>query len=802
MSGTTQRARQVWLVDTANETIETTADAMTKPMKCILILTLFGTIIKALVSTVSDITSDVTVAINYNSFESQYPNQSLAQLFPEHSQSGRWDVILDQVRSFKHWYGMTSQELCYYTLGPILLPMVLIFIESFEYVFSEKMNQVVVVTEKMGYFVKALTIICFPLWSVIVSCLGSVFTFLEKTSMMDVSEATKAIETFESLEGRAQLIEVLAEAGIQPLLQVFVILRAPSFFIFSNVWGETKTSSHFNFELSQLFYMPEFRSIVTSILALSSTYTSNYNKRLGEKMSLAAKGVYCAHVISALISRVTCLMWFALSYYHYNNDSQNPFFCIYLTMALHISIIMSYSILFKKCSEPQQQWYMQFPVSIKNGILDGLSTLYLPYIIEENGKMDIKRHLLAHLLILVENICMSVLAVKWTQQAYLEDLMTHLLVVIWTGYGVNLFLEVLFNTFLHPSIIGPPPKEKTDVEKSISACLKMLAQIFLIIIANVVLVSSVFSNLSQMQVFWTLVPICLSTAFYMIEWIKFLRSNDSFCGMSFPVRAIITALCPLWPISILFLVLFCKFKKKDSKKVEVLVKFTTKVVVCTLTSLQCLLKLYLMLPTLTKPDWANIVVWTSMYLWFYKAQILTIFISLGLMAYYYLSSHSHYAEMTTACKGVYALQILLASFSRLLFINLFVTSLEAFYFVCLVMMFHFFIVLLVDIAVDLKAHKKTVITTDFFLRVLTNTFSYPAEKEEPNDMMKHLSVEWVILLENLAFWISMVLSLNSDYFVILLVSWIIYVLALLLKIIFYLKLHPNSTQIKEKVTSK
>ena len=134
MSGTTQRARQVWLVDTANETIETTADAMTKPMKCILILTLFGTIIKALVSTVLDITSDVTVAINYISIESPYPNQSMAQLFPEHSQSGRWDVILDQVRSFKHWFGMTSQELCLYTIGPFLLAMFLILIETIEIV--------------------------------------------------------------------------------------------------------------------------------------------------------------------------------------------------------------------------------------------------------------------------------------------------------------------------------------------------------------------------------------------------------------------------------------------------------------------------------------------------------------------------------------------------------------------------------------------------------------------------------------------------------------------------------------------
>jgi len=215
MSGSTQRTRQVWLVDTANDTIETTADAMTKPRKCILILTLLGTIIKALVSTVSDISSDVTLAINYNSFESQYPNQSMAQLFPEHSQSGRWDVILDQVRSFKNWYGMTSQQLFFYTLGPILLPLVLNFIEAFEFVFSKNMEQVV--TKKMELFFKLLMIICSPLLPhycpIIVACVEAFQTFLKKTSKnrQDLLKSTEAVDILNRLYSRAQLIEVLAQ---------------------------------------------------------------------------------------------------------------------------------------------------------------------------------------------------------------------------------------------------------------------------------------------------------------------------------------------------------------------------------------------------------------------------------------------------------------------------------------------------------------------------------------------------------------------------------------------------------------
>ena len=814
MSGSTNRAHQGWLVkqDTENEIIEP-AETMTITTEIFLGLILLATILKALGSTLFDIYTDVDLALYYNSFESQYPNQSMAQAFPEESQSGNWDAILDEVRSFKNWYGMTSQQLFLYTLGPILLPLVFNFIEAFEFVFSKNTEQVV--TKRMEFFFKLLLIICSPVLPIIVTSVEAFQTYLEKTSRnsQDILKSNEAVEIVKRLNSRVQLIEVLAEAGIQPLLQVFVILRSPSFFIFSSDWYGT-TSSHFSFELSKLFFQPQFISCGFSFFTLSATYSLNYSKRLGSTMSLAAKGVHFVHVVSAVLSRITCIMWFALSYFHYNNDSLNPFSCIYLTIALHISIIMVCSILFKKCSEEElqepQQWYKQFPVSIKNCVLDGFSTLYLPYVIEENGKMDVKRQLLAHILILVENIGMTVMAAKWAE-GYLEDLMTHFLVFIWTGYGVSLLLDVLFNKFLHPDIMNQPATEKTDIEKLFSAFLKMVAQILMIIIANVVMVSCISStDLSQTEIIlWTLVPICLATGFYMIECINFIRSNDSFCGNMLLFRALIMALCPLWPIFLLILVLFCKFKtEKDSKEGELLYKFTGKaymIVVCTLTSLPCLLQLHLLLPTLTNAYPTNFIVWASMFLWFYKAQILFIFISLGLMVCYFLSTHCHYAKMTTGCKVVYALQIMLASFSRLLLINLFALALEdgAFYFVYIVIMVHFLIVLLVHIAVDCKNHEKTQFSTIFFLRLMTSIFTNLHDQEElKKDMMKYFFMELIILMEYLAFWICIFLSLNCNYTAMLAVMWTFYWVALSLKIIFYLKLHPSSTLLIEKLKSK
>jgi len=83
---------------------------------------------------------------------------------------------------------------------------------------------------------------------------------------------------------------------------------------------------------------------------------------------------------------------------------------------------------------------------------------------------------------------------------------------------------MIFPTLLHSSnTIDCWPKEKTNVEKLISACLKMLAHIFMIFIVNAILVSCVFygpwtikAYLSQTEIIlWTLAPICLATGFYM-----------------------------------------------------------------------------------------------------------------------------------------------------------------------------------------------------------------------------------------------------------------------------------------------
>merc|ERR1719412_3134965 len=98
-----------------------------------------------------------------------------------------------------------------------------------------------------------------------------------------------------------------------------------------------------------------------------------------------------------------------------------------------------------------------------------------------------------------------------------------------------------------------------------------------------------------------------------------------------------------------------------------------------------------MMPILIDTDWSNIV-WASTVIWFYKSQIISILTSLGLVAYYFTINNFHYYKMSTACKAVYALHIILASLGKLLIINLFALTAGHFFLALIMIMIHLFLV--------------------------------------------------------------------------------------------------------------
>ena len=71
--------------------------------------------------------------------------------------------------------------------------------------------------------------------------------------------------------------------------------------------GQSNVAANYNFQLSKLLYLPQFISCVTSILAIVITYTLNYNSRWGDKISIVIQGAYFFYVLSAVVSRITCV---------------------------------------------------------------------------------------------------------------------------------------------------------------------------------------------------------------------------------------------------------------------------------------------------------------------------------------------------------------------------------------------------------------------------------------------------------------------------------------------------------------
>ena len=177
-----------------------------------------------------------------------------------------------------------------------------------------------------------------------------------------------------------------------------------------------------------------------------------------------------------------------------------------------------------------------------------------------------------------------------------------------------------------------------------------------------------------------------------------------------------------------------------------------------------------------------------------------ILMSLGLMAYYVLSTHCQFANMSLWCLVVFALQILFAALSRLLIINLFAQTLGNFVYVYTVIVSQLLIEVMVHLTVDFKNGRTLQLSMNFFLKRLVN--NHIIYHPEEDSLTKFYIIEFVILLENMSFWAVLFSQLDSTHLVILSVTWSFYWVSVLLKVIFYLVMHPSSAKIYEQVKSK
>ena len=104
-----------------------------------LIVILSIKIAKGLATTLMDLFTDMSLVLLYASFAANfYEYDNWSEVFPDLFGTDLWNNIEDELHGPKHWYGMTYQELLFYTSVPVGLTLTLNLIECLEFVFSRK----------------------------------------------------------------------------------------------------------------------------------------------------------------------------------------------------------------------------------------------------------------------------------------------------------------------------------------------------------------------------------------------------------------------------------------------------------------------------------------------------------------------------------------------------------------------------------------------------------------------------------------------------------------------------------------
>ena len=135
-------------------------------------------------------------------------------------------------------------------------------------------------------------------------------------------------------------------------------------------------------------------------------------------MSILAKAAYFGQVVLAVMSRIMCFVLFALAHFH--NTRNNSFDFVFLIIGIHICIIMDVVTSLTSNKTEKLTWYKRIPQVMRNGLLDGLANMYLPFGMEGNASMS--KCLFIHAVIAIENMIMTICSVIMTDEnSYLDS---------------------------------------------------------------------------------------------------------------------------------------------------------------------------------------------------------------------------------------------------------------------------------------------------------------------------------------------------------------------------------------------
>ena len=105
---------------------------------------------------------------------------------------------------------------------------------------------------------------------------------------------------------------------------------------------------------------------------------------------------------------------------------------------------------------------------------------------------DLRKHIFAEVIILAENVAMSILSKYFLWQDDLSWLYDSFLATIWSAYGLNLLLKIVIYKFFNAYIVEEVIEKKLDAEIWIRTSLVDLALNIIIVLMNGLLLLCIF----------------------------------------------------------------------------------------------------------------------------------------------------------------------------------------------------------------------------------------------------------------------------------------------------------------------
>ena len=373
-----------------------------------------------------DIGTDVTLLVKYGSAT------SIEEFIQANCSSFNNTILLNNDHDAIKSWTITLEECFWITLCPVLLPCFFNFVQIVS--FANKCKN-----KACNGLLKYSMVFLSPIWLVIAALGEATEEFkISSSNSNTMEEEEETLTVFKQEFADAKFTEVVSEATIQPILQLYLFLLP---FLCSDI------NEIFAISLScvQLWAIIQVLSFGSSLLSIPRVFTARYVEKKSGMMSTEAEVVYFLSILTGVISRILCLELLAFTL------GQGNFSYIYLAIVCHVGLILFVNLFFSKGKIEDHAFkdghYWNLVTITKNHILNAMACIYVQWSDGQNEGKDMKRQIIIEVILLVQNIVISV----WASMVFLSPYAkTKVLAVIWGLYMASMCLKAGFFLFLHP----------------------------------------------------------------------------------------------------------------------------------------------------------------------------------------------------------------------------------------------------------------------------------------------------------------------------------------------------------------